>query len=66
MRLAFFQEFFSAGATSIVMQISFVALIFLLFSDQISGGGIKVSEGGRGQTASGERPLPVEESQASS
>ena len=33
------------GAKSIVMQISFVMLIFLLFSDQISGG--KVSEGGK-------------------
>ena len=41
------------GAKSIVMQISFVMLIFLLFSDQISGGA-KVSEGG---TASGGRPL---------
>ena len=40
--LAFFQEFFQ-GAKSIVMQISFVMLIFLLFSDKISGG----------QTASG-------------
>ena len=35
------------------MQISFVMLIFLLFSVQISGGG-KVSE--RGQTASGGGP----------
>ena len=34
--LAFFQEYFQGG--SIVMQISFVVLIFLLFSDQISGG----------------------------
>ena len=44
--LAFFQQF--RGAKSIVMQISFVMLIFLLFSDQISGG----------QTASGGVPLP--------
>ena len=44
------------------MQISFVMLIFLLFSDQISGGGAKVSKG-RGQTASGGCPPPVEESQ---
>ena len=29
---------FFMGAKSIVMQISFVLLIFLLFSDQISGG----------------------------
>ena len=36
------------------MHISFVMLIFLLFSDQISGGA-KVSEGGR--TASGGHPL---------
>ena len=56
--LAFFQEFFSVGAKSIVMQ------IFLLFSDQISGG--QKSEGG-GQTAKlpQGRP-PVEESQGSS
>ena len=40
--LTFFQEFFQ-GAKSIVMQISFVMLIFLLFSDQILGG--EVSEG---------------------
>ena len=32
------------GAKSIVAQISFVMVIFLLFSDQIAGGG-KVSEG---------------------
>ena len=57
--LAFFQEFFSRGEF-IVMQISFVMLFFLLFSDQISGGA-KVSEG---KTASGAAPLPpVEESQ---
>ena len=36
--LDFFQEFFRGGE-SIVMQISIVMLIFLLFSDQISGGG---------------------------
>ena len=51
--LAFFQEFFQ-GAKSIVMQISFVMLIFLLFSDQISGGQKSL----RGQTASGGHPLP--------
>ena len=50
----FLPGIFSGGAKSIVMQISFVMLIFLLFSDQISGGG-KVSEG---QTASGGHPLP--------
>ena len=47
--LAFFQEFLQ-GAKSIVMQISFVMLIFLLFSDQISGeqksrGGGKLPQG---------------------
>ena len=36
--LAFFQEFFSGGEY-IVVQISFVMLIFLLYSDQISGRG---------------------------
>ena len=43
--LAFFQEFFRGGGEgeSIVMQIYIVLLIFVLFSDQISGG--KVSEG---------------------
>ena len=50
---------FFRGAKSIVMpimQISFVMLIFLLFSDQILGGG-KLAQGGR--------PCPpVEESQA--
>ena len=51
--LAFFQEFFQE-AKSIVMQISFVMLIFLLFLNQISGGGQKSL---RGQTASGGRPL---------
>ena len=57
MKLAFFQEIFSKGgeAKFIVMQISYVTLIFLLFSDQISGGGQKSL---RGQTASGGLPLP--------
>ena len=55
--LAFFQDFFQ-GATSIVIQISIVLLIFLLFSDQISGGGEFLRE---------DKPLegghhPVEES----
>ena len=36
--LAFFQDLFSGG--SIVMQVSIVMLIFLLFSDQISGGSL--------------------------
>ena len=49
------------GAKSIVMQISFVMLIFLLFLDQISGGA-KVSKGGK--LPQGGTPLPpVEESQ---
>ena len=43
---------FFRGAKSIVMQISVVILTFLLFSDHISGGGAKVSEG-EGETASG-------------
>ena len=34
----FLPEIFSGVAKSIVMQIYFVMLIFLLFSDQISGG----------------------------
>ena len=33
------KNFFSGAAISIVMKISFVMLIFLLFLDQISGGG---------------------------
>ena len=37
--LAFFQGFFSGGE-SIVMQISFVILIFLLLSNQFFGGGL--------------------------
>ena len=37
--LAFWQEF-SSRAKSIVMQIFIVTLIFLLFSDQILGGGL--------------------------
>ena len=48
---------FSGGAKSIVMQISFV---MLLFSNQISGRS-KSFQGG--QTASGGRPPPEEESQ---
>ena len=62
--LAFFQEFFQ-GAKSVVMQISFVMIIFLLFLDQISGEG-KSLRGG--QTASGgaSSALPVEESQITS
>ena len=52
--LAFFQEFFFRGAKSIVMQIFFVMLNFLLFLGQISGG-----KSLRGQTASGGRlPAP--------
>ena len=51
----FLPGFFQAEAKSIVMQISFVMLIFLLFSDRISGGG-KLPQVGR--------PLPpVKESQ---
>ena len=53
--------FQGGGAKSIVMQISFVMLIFPLFSDQISGGA-KVSEGGQTASGGGGRP-PVEESQ---
>ena len=45
---------FSGWTKSIVMQISFVMLIFLLFSDQISRG--RSLRGG--QTASVGRPLP--------
>ena len=53
------RNLFSGGAKPIVMQISFVMLIFLLFLDQIWGGA-KVSEGG---AVSGGAPLPpVEES----
>ena len=60
-RLASFQEFFQGGAKSVVMQISFLLLIFLLFSDQILGEA-KSPKGG--QTVSGGRPLPpMEESQ---
>ena len=47
---------------SIVMQISVVILTFLLFSDHISGGGAKVSGGGR-DCLRGHPPAPVEESQ---
>ena len=61
-RLAFFQELFSGwGAKSVVMQISIVMLIFLLFSDQISGEA-KVSRGGETVSGGVARP-PVEESQ---
>ena len=57
--LVFLQEFFFRGrAKPIVMQIYFVMLIFLLFSDQISRR--QSLRGGR--TASGGVP-PVEESQ---
>ena len=53
----FLQAIFFRGAKSIVKQISFVMLVFLLFLDQIS----------RGQTASGGHPSlpPMEESQGS-
>ena len=37
----FLHEFFSQGAKSIGMQISFVMLFFKLFSDQISGGSLR-------------------------
>ena len=55
--LAFFWEFFffGGGAKSIVMQISFV---MLLFSDQISGRGKSFQVGGAAPC-----PLPLEESQ---
>ena len=52
----FLPEFFLRGGESIAMQISFVMLSFLLFSDQISGG--EVSEGGKLPQGP-----PVEESQ---
>ena len=52
----FFQEFFQ-GAKSIVMQICFVMLIFLLFSEQISGGSL------RGEANCPRGRTPVEESQ---
>ena len=58
----FLPRIFFKGGRSIVMQISFVMLIFLLFSDQISGD--KILRGGRKLPQGGERP-PVEESQAS-
>ena len=44
------------------MQISFVMLIFLLFSDQISGGGSKSLQG-KGANCLRGVPPPVEESQ---
>ena len=44
--------FFWVGGKSIAMQISFVMLIFLLFSDQIAGRGQKFLGG----TASGRAP----------
>ena len=53
----FLPVIFSGGPKSIVMQIYFIMLIFLLLSDQISGG--KSLWGG--QTTSG--GAPVEESQ---
>ena len=43
----FLPGIFSGGGKTIVMQISFVMLIFVLFSDQISRRD-KVSEGGGG------------------
>ena len=43
------------------MQISFVMLIFLLFSDQISGGGKSL----QGELPQGGEAPPVEESQSS-
>ena len=46
--------FSGGGAKSIVMQVSFVVLIFLLFSNQISGG----AKSPRGVTASGGAPCP--------
>ena len=48
--------FGGGGAKSIVMKISFVMLIFLLFSDQISGG--QKSPKGEGKLHQGE-PLPL-------
>ena len=53
-RTGFLPGILFRGAKSIVMQISFVMLIFLLFSDQISGG-----KSPRGVNC----PPPVEESQ---
>ena len=53
MKLAFFQEFFPE-ATSIAMLISFVTLIFLLFSDQILGGQKSLRE----QLLEGDAPAP--------
>ena len=55
----FLPGIFEGGTKSIVMQISFVMLIFLLFWNQISGG--EVSEGG-GANYLGGAP-PMEESQ---
>ena len=37
------RNFFQGGGTSTVMQISFVMLIFLLFTDQILGGRRKIA-----------------------
>ena len=52
------RNFFQGKAKSTVMQISFVMLIFLLFSDQISGGDKSLWGG----NCLGSAP-PVEESQ---
>ena len=64
MNFGFLAGLFSGGGKSIVVQISFVMLIFLLFSDQILEGA-KVSE--EGQTVSGGGASPscplVEENQ---
>ena len=49
--------FFGGGRKSTVMQISFAMLIFLLFSDQTSGGG-KVSEWGRKLPQEKAPPVP--------
>ena len=59
--LAFFKEFFQEGAKSIVMQIPFLMLIFLLVLDHISGGQ-KSPRGGK-LPQGGAPPPPVEESQ---
>ena len=56
LKLAFFQELLSGGgAKSIVTQLSFVMLIFLLFSDQISGG--KLPQGGAPLPRCGRKPV---------
>ena len=58
--LAFFQESFQGGKIYCYANF-FVMLIFLLFSDQISGAGAKVSEGSKLPQGA----PPVEESQIS-